>query len=71
MGREIGPRDIAAYLAVRDHAADLGIDVIHGHGAKGGAYSRLVARAMKRAGRTDRQLLHAAWRQPALSPRDA
>jgi glycosyltransferase involved in cell wall biosynthesis len=51
MSREVGPRDIAAYLAIRDHALDLDIDVIHGHGAKGGAYSRLVARALKRAGR--------------------
>lgn len=52
MSRELGPRDITAYLAIRDHALGLGINVIHGHGAKGGAYSRLVARAMKRAGRT-------------------
>lgn len=52
MSREVGPRDISAYLAIRNHALDLDIDVIHGHGAKGGAYSRLVARALKRAGRT-------------------
>ncbi len=51
MSREVGPRDISAYLAIRDHAFDLDIDVIHGHGAKGGAYSRLVARALKRGGR--------------------
>jgi len=51
MAREVGPRDIAAYLAIRDRAMSLGIDVIHGHGAKGGAYSRLAARALKRAGR--------------------
>jgi glycosyltransferase involved in cell wall biosynthesis len=52
MSRELGPRDILAYLAIRNHAFDLDVDVIHGHGAKGGAYSRLVARALKRAGRT-------------------
>jgi glycosyltransferase involved in cell wall biosynthesis len=51
MSRELGPRDISAYLAIRNHAFDLDIDVIHGHGAKGGAYSRLVARALKRAHR--------------------
>jgi glycosyltransferase involved in cell wall biosynthesis len=51
MAREVGPRDIAACLAIRDRARSLGIDVIHGHGAKGGAYSRLAARALKRAGR--------------------
>jgi len=50
MSRELGPSDITAYRAIRRHAARLGIDVIHGHGAKGGAYSRLVARALKRAG---------------------
>src|ERR1700674_845708 len=51
MSRELGLRDVSAYLAIRDHAFDLEIDVIHGHGAKGGAYSRLVARALMGAGR--------------------
>jgi glycosyltransferase involved in cell wall biosynthesis len=51
MSRELGLRDVSAYRAIRDHAFDLEIDVIHGHGAKGGAYSRLVARALKGAGR--------------------
>jgi glycosyltransferase involved in cell wall biosynthesis len=51
MSRELGHRDVTAYLAIREHAFSLGIDVVHGHGAKGGAYARLVARALKRAGR--------------------
>jgi glycosyltransferase involved in cell wall biosynthesis len=50
MSRELGPSDLSAYFAIRRHAFKTGIDVIHGHGAKGGAYSRLVARALKRAG---------------------
>jgi glycosyltransferase involved in cell wall biosynthesis len=50
MSRELGPSDVSAYVAIRRHARALGIDVIHGHGAKGGAYSRLVARALKRGG---------------------
>jgi glycosyltransferase involved in cell wall biosynthesis len=50
MSRELGFSDVTAYLAIHRHAAHLGVDVIHGHGAKGGAYSRLVARALKRAG---------------------
>jgi glycosyltransferase involved in cell wall biosynthesis len=50
MSRELGASDISAYFAIRRHALATGIDVIHGHGAKGGAYSRLVARALKRAG---------------------
>src|SRR5204862_4354544 len=41
----------AAYHVIRAHAFGLSADVIHGHGAKGGAYARLVARALKRAGR--------------------
>ena len=28
----------------------LGVDVLHGHGAKGGAYARLAARKLKRKG---------------------
>lgn len=48
MSREVGPADVTAYLAIRRHAADLGIDVLHGHGAKGGAYARLVARSLRR-----------------------
>ena len=50
MSRELGISDVSAYFAIRRHALATGIDVIHGHGAKGGAYSRLVAGAMKRAG---------------------
>lgn len=51
MSRELGPSDVSAYLAIRAHAFATGFNVIHGHGAKGGAYSRLVARALKGAGR--------------------
>jgi glycosyltransferase involved in cell wall biosynthesis len=50
MSRELGLRDVTALRAVRERALKFDFDVIHGHGAKGGAYSRLVARAMKRAG---------------------
>lgn len=52
MSRNIGPSDFFAYHAIRAHALGLGVDVIHGHGAKGGAYARLVARSLKLAGRT-------------------
>jgi glycosyltransferase involved in cell wall biosynthesis len=50
MSRELGLSDISAYFAIRRHVLSTGIDVIHGHGAKGGAYSRLVAGSLKRAG---------------------
>jgi glycosyltransferase involved in cell wall biosynthesis len=52
MSRELGLSDISAYRAVRDRAFKFDFDVIHGHGAKGGAYSRLVAHALTRAGET-------------------
>ncbi len=44
MGREIGLGDILATAAVKRLAQSLRIDVLHGHGAKGGAYARLAAR---------------------------
>lgn len=54
MSRQIGIRDVTAHLAIRRLAAQLGIDVLHGHGAKGGAYARLVAREIKAKGQSAR-----------------
>lgn len=51
MSRAIAPSDFFAYHAIRAHALGLGVDVLHGHGAKGGAYSRLVGASLKRMGR--------------------
>lgn len=42
MRREITPADLPAYLRVRRHVASLGADVLHGHGAKGGGFTRLL-----------------------------
>jgi glycosyltransferase involved in cell wall biosynthesis len=42
MSRQIGASDIAATRHVGRRAADAGADVLHGHGAKGGAYARLA-----------------------------
>ncbi len=50
MSREIGLADISATTAARRLAGDLKIGVLHGHGAKGGAYARLAATALKRQG---------------------
>ncbi|MDX2204274.1 MAG: glycosyltransferase family 4 protein [Hyphomicrobiaceae bacterium] len=50
MSRHIAFNDIAAYRAARDTARALAADVVHGHGAKGGAYARLVVRALKADG---------------------
>ena len=52
MSREIGLADISATTATRRLASELKIGVLHGHGAKGGAFARLAATALKRAGRT-------------------
>lgn len=44
MPRSPGPPDLPAILATRRLARDLDIDVLHGHGAKGGLYARLGGR---------------------------
>ena len=64
MSRHVGMSDISAqrHVAQRARAAD--VDVLHGHGAKGGAYARLCGRRRDPG-------LHAAWRQPALRPQFA
>jgi glycosyltransferase involved in cell wall biosynthesis len=51
MGRLPGPRDLATSRAVHDVARDLDVDVLHGHGAKGGAYARLATRQLRLDGR--------------------
>lgn len=50
MGRLPGPGDIKAGRAVRNAVSDLRADVLHGHGAKGGAYARLATRELRQAG---------------------
>jgi glycosyltransferase involved in cell wall biosynthesis len=42
MSRQIGPPDMAAVAHVSQRAAAAAVDVLHGHGAKGGAYARLA-----------------------------
>jgi glycosyltransferase involved in cell wall biosynthesis len=51
MPRLPAPTDVMAFRAVRDHIAPLQLDILHGHGAKGGAYARLAGRAVKGFGR--------------------
>ena len=48
--RSLRITDIGGLAAIRDHARALRLDVLHGHGAKGGAFARLAARALKREG---------------------
>lgn len=42
MSRELGPSDMSAVVKVRERVRAVSADVLHGHGAKGGAYARLV-----------------------------
>jgi glycosyltransferase involved in cell wall biosynthesis len=45
MSRQLGAGDLLAVTHVARRAADTAADVIHGHGAKGGAYVRLARNA--------------------------
>mgnify|MGYP002620617061 FL=1 len=51
MSRRPGLGDLSALRAVRNLAATLDLDVLHGHGAKGGAYARLARPFFARRGR--------------------
>lgn len=51
MSRHPGLGDMTALLAVAKIARPLDLDVLHGHGAKGGAYARLARPLLGRAGR--------------------
>jgi len=44
MPRSPGPSDLLAIRATRKLARELAVDVLHGHGAKGGLYARLGGR---------------------------
>jgi glycosyltransferase involved in cell wall biosynthesis len=56
MPRAVGLDDYTALLATQTLAAGLQADVLHGHGAKGGAYARLAARRLRQMGRSVRVL---------------
>jgi glycosyltransferase involved in cell wall biosynthesis len=49
MSRHIGTSDVTAALHVARRVGETGADVVHGHGAKGGAYARLARRGGIRA----------------------
>jgi glycosyltransferase involved in cell wall biosynthesis len=65
MSRHVGPRDIGAVLHVKRRAKEMAADVIHGHGAKGGAYARLAGAAGAiRVYTPHGGSLHYGWRSP-------
>jgi glycosyltransferase involved in cell wall biosynthesis len=66
MSRHLGPRDVKALVHVRRRAAEVGAHVIHGHGAKGGAYARLAdTPGAIRVYTPHGGSLHYSWRSPA------
>jgi glycosyltransferase involved in cell wall biosynthesis len=65
MSRHLGASDLAAWRDVARRAADISADVVHGHGAKGGAYARLGATGAVRAYTPHGGSLQFAWSSPA------
>jgi len=47
MSRHVGLNDLSAQRHVAQRARETGADVLHGHGAKGGAYARLCGGALR------------------------
>jgi glycosyltransferase involved in cell wall biosynthesis len=65
MSRQIGLRDASAVAHVSRRAAGAAADVLHGHGAKGGAYARLAGnRRAIRAYTPHGGSLHYGWGSP-------
>jgi glycosyltransferase involved in cell wall biosynthesis len=64
MSRHIGSRDLSARAHVARRAAETNANVIHGHGAKGGAYARLAAGRALRVYTPHGGSLHFHWGTP-------
>jgi len=65
MSRQIGLHDVTAVAHVTRRAAEVTADVLHGHGAKGGAYARLASSARAiRAYTPHGGSLHYRWGSP-------
>jgi glycosyltransferase involved in cell wall biosynthesis len=66
MSRQLGLRDVTACMHVARRAADVAADVVHGHGAKGGAYARFAnAERAIRVYTPHGGSLHYDWGAPA------
>jgi glycosyltransferase involved in cell wall biosynthesis len=66
MSRSIGARDLAAVAHVSQRIAESRPDIVHGHGAKGGAYARLAGRGgAVRAYTPHGGSLHYRWGTPS------
>src|SRR5262245_31793972 len=65
MSRQVGTADIPAVRHVARRVAESGADVLHGHGAKGGAYARLARARAIRVYTPHGGSLHYRWVTPA------
>ena len=66
MSRQLGLRDVTACAHVAARIAEAAADVVHGHGAKGGAYARLArGQGAIRAYTPHGGSLHYDWSSPA------
>jgi glycosyltransferase involved in cell wall biosynthesis len=66
MSRQLGWRDAGARLHVARRAIELGADIVHGHGAKGGAYARLISSSRAiRVYTPHGGSLHYGWSSPS------
>jgi glycosyltransferase involved in cell wall biosynthesis len=50
MRRQIAPSDLAATLRMMREVRSLDPDILHGHGAKGGAYARVIGTLLRASG---------------------
>jgi glycosyltransferase involved in cell wall biosynthesis len=64
MNRHVGASDVGAVRHVTQRAAETQADVLHGHGAKGGAYARLAAGNAIRVYTPHGGSLHYRWASP-------
>ncbi|MEJ0096732.1 MAG: glycosyltransferase family 4 protein [Bauldia sp.] len=51
MRRDIGPSDLGTTLALARRVRPLNPDILHGHGAKGGAYARTIGTLLRASGK--------------------
>src|SRR5262245_37439236 len=66
MSRHAGPNDIRAIAHVAQRAVSTSAHVVHGHGAKGGAYARLASSGgALRVYTPHGGSLHYRWRSPS------
>jgi glycosyltransferase involved in cell wall biosynthesis len=68
MSRHLDLSDVGAVKAVSRRAADHDVDVLHGHGAKGGAYARLAQHRAIRVYTPHGGSLHYRWLSPVGFP---